>query len=83
MSALLVLGTCLLDRTTSDLHPAIALATTAHSFHVWELCTSRPLHYRVDRVTADGAFRGTREQKPSLFKSIYDVGPLESQYISM
>ena len=38
MSALLVtLGTW----TMSDLHPAIALATTAHLFHFWEQCTSR------------------------------------------
>jgi len=37
MSSLLVdLFTCLLDPTRSDLHPAITLATTVHSFHIRE-----------------------------------------------
>jgi len=37
MSSLLVdLFTCLLDPTTSDLHPVITLATIVHSFHIRE-----------------------------------------------
>ena len=31
-----LLFTCLLDLTTPDFHLAITLATTAHSFHIWE-----------------------------------------------
>jgi len=31
-----ILFTCLLDLTTSDLHPAITLTTTVHSLHIRE-----------------------------------------------
>ena len=35
-SLLVVLFKCLLDLTTSDLHPAITLATAVHLFHIWD-----------------------------------------------
>jgi hypothetical protein len=42
----------LVDLTTSDLHPAITLAATAHSFHIWEqrIFTAHPIKHLVKDV---------------------------------